>query len=153
MFSKEEAKEYRREFWTAFGIIMKKHSSETGGKVNWINYQTKVKDFYIRLHADNKKVGLSFDFQMPDSELRAIFWEQMLELKAVFEAEIGECLWLDSDVLETGIEISRVQMMKEGVSVFNKDTWPRAFSYLEDKLLAVDRFWADFGRMFQDLAN
>lgn len=153
MFSKEESRQYRVAFWTAFGLIMKKHPSQTGVKVNWINYQSKVKDLYIRLHADNKKVGLSLDFQMSDPDLRALFWEQMEELRTVFESEMGECQWKEKEYLETGHELARVVLFKEKVSVFNKQTWPEAFLFLEQKLLAFDSFWSDFGRMFHNLAN
>ena len=40
MYTKQEAAQLRKEFWTAFGQYMKPVPTEDGEKVNWINYKT-----------------------------------------------------------------------------------------------------------------
>ena len=50
MFSKEEAANLKKEFWTAFGKSFPK---------KWLLYDTKIKDFSFKFYADNKKAEVS----------------------------------------------------------------------------------------------
>jgi hypothetical protein len=50
IFSKEEAANLKKEFWTAFGKSFPK---------KWLLYDTKIKDFSFKFYADNKKLEVS----------------------------------------------------------------------------------------------
>ncbi len=47
MFSKQEASQLRKDFWTAFGLYMRPIPSAEGDKINWINYKTGEKDIFL----------------------------------------------------------------------------------------------------------
>ena len=49
MFSRQEASQLRKEFWTAFGTYMKPVPSAEGEKVNWLNYKTGEKDVFFKM--------------------------------------------------------------------------------------------------------
>ena len=76
MYSKEESKSLRKEFWTSFGVYMKKYNKVYQGKINWVNYNTKCKDIYFRLDVNKKKASFSFDLQHRDSGLRELFYDK-----------------------------------------------------------------------------
>jgi hypothetical protein len=46
MFSKQEAQQLKKEFWTAFGKSFPR---------KWILYDTKIKDMSFKFYADKKK--------------------------------------------------------------------------------------------------
>ncbi len=151
MYSKDEAKSLRKEFWTTFGVYMKKYNKVYQAKVRWVNYNTKVKDIYFRLEVDKKKAFFSFDLQHKDDGLRELFYEQFTELKAVITDSFeDELTWEQQYETPYGIN-SRIYTELEGVSVFNKNDWATIFPFLERNIVSAHDFWEDFGEIFKNL--
>ena len=94
MYSKEETKKLKRDFWTSFGVYMKKHNVRLGKKINWVNYNTKIKDIYFRLNVTNKKATFYIEIQHKDLDIREIYYEQFTELKKVLESNFNPHLIL-----------------------------------------------------------
>lgn len=153
MYSKAESKSLRKEFWTSFGIYMKKYNKLYQTKVNWVNYNTKCKDIYFRLDVTKKTASFSFDLQHRDEGLREIFYEQFTELKAVisdsFECELT---WIPEYETEYGIS-SKIMTELENVSVFNKNDWHTIFPFLEQNIVSAHDFWNEFSDIFKNLED
>jgi hypothetical protein len=149
MYTRDELKEIRSEFWTNFGKIMKPHRSQTGEHIRWTNYRTGVKDMYFRLNIDHHRATLSIDLQHPDLGIRDLFWEQLFEFKSLLSSHINsELYWHYSYTLKEGQNISHVVCYLEGVSLNDKNTWPNAFAFLKSNILNLDAFWADARDIF-----
>ncbi|MBL4705110.1 MAG: DUF4268 domain-containing protein [Flavobacteriales bacterium] len=149
MFSKEEARELKTLFWTAFGKYMGKHNSASGSKVKWVNYKTGVNDIYIRLHCDAKKASISIDLQHQDEGIRELFLEQFQQLKAILDAQLKEEWdWNSEHYTETGQKIVRISKTRNGVNLFRKDDWKEIFEFYESRMVALDAFWSEFGELF-----
>ena len=153
MYSKKETKSLRKEFWTTFGVYMKKYNKAYEVKVRWVNYNTKVKDIYFRLDVDKKKAVFSFDLQHKDDGLRELFYDQFKELKTVITDSFPEELtWEQKHETIHGVT-SKIYIELEGVSVFNKNDWGAIFPFLEKNIVAAHDFWDDFGETFKNLEN
>jgi hypothetical protein len=57
MFSKEEATQLRKEFWTSFGKSFPR---------KWLLYNTKIKGFTFKFVADKKKAMVCLDIENTD---------------------------------------------------------------------------------------
>ena len=148
MFSKEEAKRLKTEFWTSFGLYMKKHKNQNNEKINWVNYKTKVKDIYFRLNVDNKKASFSIDIQQNDIGIRQLFYEQFTELKVIITNSFQhELEWDEEYYTEFGLT-SKIGCELKGISVNNKNTWKEIFQFMEQNMLDAHSFWSDFGEVF-----
>ena len=148
MFSKEEARKLKTEFWTSFGFYMKKHRNHRNEKINWVNYKTKCKDIYFRLDVDNKKANFSIDIQQNDEGIRTLFYEQFTELKTVLNSSFEyELEWDLEYYTEHGV-ISRIGCELKGISVNNKNTWKEIFLFMERNILDAHNFCEDFGEIF-----
>lgn len=154
MLGREELKELRTEFWTAFGIVMKPHHSETGFNVRWTNYRTGVKDLYFRLDMEGKRAVVAIDFQHSDEGIRDLFWEQFNEYKAYFHSTMEE-EWIWDDRYHPHLDIARARVwnFKEGVSLYKKETWPEAFAFLKSNMIKLDSFWNDVRLTFIELSR
>src|SRR5690554_7794162 len=82
MFSKEERKALNAAFWTRFKEKAGVNKGANGKRINWVNYPTRVKQIYIRLHADTKIARFSIDIQDKDEGVRMLVWEQFEELRS-----------------------------------------------------------------------
>ena len=152
MFSKQEASQLRKDFWTAFGQYMKPVPSFEGEKVNWLNYKTGEKDVLFKMEADNKKATISIDIVHPDIEIQELYYEQLLQLKNMFEKIAGDKWhWILHTSDENGKLISRICSEVDGVSIFNKADWPALISFFKPRIIALDEFWSNAKYGFEAL--
>jgi len=153
MFTKEEKRKFKTDFWTSFGVYMRKHNAKLG-KVRWVNYRTHIKDMYFRLDIDTKKASVSIDFQHKDDSIRNLFYEQLIELKTVLHNSIGDdWVWEEFCFNEFGQPVSKVQIVLENVSIYNKEDWQNVFYFYEKRLLGLHGFWVDFKDIFKQLED
>ncbi len=145
MLKPEERKAFNEAFWGEFRLLMRRYNSSNKRGINWLNYPTDVKHLYLRLHCDNLGCALRMDFQFKDAAVREVVWEQMEELKAVLEQEMGtDGIWTRNLSAPEGFIFDRIEWVNPELNYYQKDHWPAIHSYLKDRLLAFDRFYQEF---------
>lgn len=137
MFSKEEATQLRKEFWVSFGKSFPR---------KWLLYNTKVKGFSFKFVADRKKAMVCLDIDSSDSIKNELLWNQMVALKSVIEEEyLPEIIFDDSFELENGKTIYRIYVpLKEKFSIYNKNTWSKAYEFFVDKMTQFEFIYYEF---------
>ena len=152
MYSKHEAAQLKREFWTAFGQYMTPIVSGEGEKVSWVNYKTGEKNIAFRLDADNKKARVAIELSHSDPGIQQLYYEQFQQLKNIFEASVeGAWSWQLHTTDDYGKTISRVTTELTGVSVFKKEDWPTLISFFKTHIIALDEFWSNVKYSFEVL--
>ena len=153
MYGKEESIALRKLFWTSFGKYIGHNRNAAGRKIKWLNYRTGVKNIYFRLEVDKRKARVCIDLQHSDEGIRALFYEQFLEVKTVFTdiTKTSEWIWLDYYCNEYNKEMSRIYVEIENVNLYDKSTWNTIFPFFSKHLLAVDEFWEEFKDLFKEL--
>lgn len=136
MFSKEESKQLRQEFWIAFG---KSYPHK------WILYDTKIKGLSLKFHFNLKKATVSIHIETSDLEQRIHLWEKLVALKTILKEEyLQEVIYEEYYVLDNSKEISRVYVTKNKVSIHNKNTWQETMVFLEAKMLLLEKFFEEY---------
>lgn len=136
MFSKEESKALRKEFWISFGKSFPR---------KWILYNTKIKGFSFKFHFDTKKAIVALDIENADLEKRIHYYEKMQSLKTVItENYISDLIYEDIYLLESGKEISRIYLQKDHVSIHNKNTWQETMEFFNQSMQKFEEFYRDF---------
>ncbi len=152
MYSKEEKKAFKVEFWTNFSFYMRKYSQKHG-TINWSNYKTKIKDLYFRLDFNETEARFSIELQHPDS-IRELFFEQFTELKVVLEKAIGTPLvWEELNINEYDKAICRIYVVLPHVNLFNKEDWPQVTTFFEKKIVKLHVFWLEYKEIFKNLES
>ena len=136
MFSKEESKKLRQDFWIAFGKSYPR---------KWILYNTKVKGLLFRFQFDLKNAMVSMDVEHADLETRIELWEKVVSLKSILkDGFLPEAIFEDYFLLENGKEISRVYVKIDQVSIHNKNTWQETMIFLDEKMALFERFFTEY---------
>jgi hypothetical protein len=152
MYTKQEATQLKKEFWTAFGQYMTPVMSADGEKVSWVNYKTGEKNIAFRLEADNKKAMVAIELTHTDTDVQQLYYEQFLQLKKIFESTAGEeWTWHLHTTDEYGRIISRIYTELQQVSVFKKEDWPALISFFKSNIIALDEFWSNVKYSFEAL--
>ena len=136
MFSKEEAAQLRKEFWTSFGKSFPR---------KWLLYNTKMKGFSFKFVADRKKALVCLDIENPDELVNLLYYDQLLSLKVLLETELPEVIFDDEYELESDKKIHRIYVpFEREFSVHNKNTWRDCFEFYVAIMNKFELFFHEF---------
>jgi len=152
MYTREQASQIRKEFWTTFGNYMSPIKSAEGLNINWLNYKTGLKYVYFRLDADKRNASAGIEITHPDEGIQELFFEQFEELKSLLHNYLNEeWEWILHTSDENGKTICRIYKELTNVNVFNKEDWPKLISFFKPRIIALDEFWCDAKYSFDSL--
>lgn len=114
-------------------------------------YNTKIKDFSFKFYADKKKAEVSLDIEMKDEVFRDAYYNKIWSLEDILKDFVGDFHKEEFYTLESGKVISRIWVEKEGVSVFNKNTWREAFEFFVEKMDGFERFYYEYEDFIKDV--
>lgn len=136
MFSKEESRKIRHQFWTSFGKSFPR---------KWILYNTKIKGMSFKFHFDTKKAIIALDLET-DLENRIKYWEKLITLKSIIKNEyLPEAVFEEEYFLDNGKEISRIYVeLGEKVSIHNKNTWLITMQFFNETMINFEAFFVAF---------
>ncbi|AUS06447.1 DUF4268 domain-containing protein [Pseudotamlana carrageenivorans] len=136
MFSKEESRRLKQEFWTSFGKSFPR---------KWILYNTKLKGFSFKFHFDNKTALVALDVE-DDLEHRIKYWEKLLALQSILKDEfLPEAIYEEEYILENYKEISRIYVpLEQKVSIHNKDSWRDVMTFFNEKMNLFEAFFEEY---------
>ncbi len=133
MFSKEESRRLRQEFWTSFGKSFPR---------KWILYNTKVKDFSFKFHFERKRAFVSLDIEDENLENRVKYWEKITSLRSLLLDILPDAILDEVHHLENGKEISRIYILYEKkVSIYNKNTWREVMEFFNERMAKFEEFY------------
>ncbi len=136
MFSKEDSKKIRQEFWTTFG---KEYPRK------WLLYNTKIKDVTLKFTFTTKKAQVSIDIEPDDKLIRAYYYDRFLSLKAIISTDFLEnIIFEESYELENGKVISRLYVELPKVSIHNKSTWNDTMIFLDQHMDKLETFFLEY---------
>ncbi|MDR0802023.1 DUF4268 domain-containing protein [Fluviicola sp.] len=153
MYTKDELRQFRTDFWNQFNLKMKKIKSSSGRKMNWLAYPSDVKDIYIRIDTDGKGARLTFDIQGKDEGVRQILWEQLQELKIVMESEMGtDGIWIENASSLSVPKFNRILWERNDLNFFKPEDHTEIQNFLADRLIHFDAFYQEFKDILINLA-
>ncbi|VXC16101.1 conserved hypothetical protein [Flavobacterium sp. 9AF] len=143
MYSKEEALQLKKDFWTSF--------SENYPR-KWLLYNTKIKDFSFKFYIDNKKAQVILEIEPKEETKRKIYYEKVYSLKNILlEDFIEDVIFEQHYTLDNGKVVSRIWVEKANVSINNKNCWEETFDFFYEKMDAFERFFYEYEDYLNDL--
>ena len=135
MFSKEDSRKLREEFWIAFGKSFPN---------KWILYKTKIKGLSFKFHFDLRLAMVSIDVDT-EFEQRIKIWDKLVALKSILlEEYLPEAVHEDFFLLENKKEISRIYVELKNVSIHNKNTWRETMEFLNQSMHQIEVFFEEY---------
>ncbi len=140
MFTKEESKRLREEFWISFG---KSYPHR------WLLYDTKIKGLALKFHFGLKNATVSLNIELFALEMRIELWEKLVSLESILINQyLPQAQFEDSFILENQKEISTVYVEKINVSIHNKETWRETMVFLNGNMLRLEAFFNEYREVF-----
>ena len=136
MFSKEDSRLLREEFWTSFGKSFPR---------KWLLYNTKIKGLTFKFYFDTKKAFVSLDLE-DDLENRINCWDKLEALKNILHNTfLPEAIYEEEFYLDNGKEISRIYVpLEQKVSIHNKNSWQQVMEFFNQTMPQFEAFFEEY---------
>lgn len=136
MYSREESKKIRQEFWTGFGKNYPR---------KWLLYNTRIKDLSLKFTFTRRIAEVSIDLDATDEIMRQYYYEKLQSLESILKEEyLPNAVFAEEYELENGKIISRIYVTKEEVNIHNKKQWPEVQEWLAKKMDALENFFVEY---------
>lgn len=141
MFSKEESRIMRQEFWISFGKSFPR---------KWILYDTKLKGLSFKFHFDTKRALVALDLE-DHLENRIAFWERLRALESILRDEfLPDAVYEETYFLDNGKEISRIYVpLEQKVSIHNKNSWQDVMVFFDENMSRFEAFFEDYKEIIE----
>jgi len=151
MFSKEESKALRLEFWNRFKAISQQERGKRGLKRNWMLKQTGVKGLTLRYNVDREHVAVGYEIYFKDKFREALLMESFEGIKHLLEEKLDEVLiWDDAFVTEEGRKCARIYVQMQGVDIFKKADWEKMWTFMMKNMFIMEQFFVDFREFIEN---
>ncbi|WP_296317232.1 DUF4268 domain-containing protein [Winogradskyella sp. UBA3174] len=142
MFSKEESRILRQDFWTSFGKSF---------PTKWVLYDTKIKGVALKFHFDTNSALIALDLE-DHLENRINCWEKLVTLKNILQKDyLTDAIYEEEYYLENGKEISRIYLsLEQKVSIHNKNTWRDVMEFFNTKMTLFEAFFEEYRDIIKD---
>ncbi|MBN1117938.1 MAG: DUF4268 domain-containing protein [Bacteroidales bacterium] len=145
MFTKEEKKAIREEFWNKFKTYSNRKKLKINKPGKWIMNDTGIRQLKLKFHFDTEKAFAGFEIETRNIDKRIELFDKLEKLKSVIEKSFPfEVKWiLEEPVAETKT-VSRVISVMHNVSVYNRECWPEVFSFLYETMLPTEDIFLEY---------
>ncbi len=145
MFSKEEAKELREEFWDQFKRMSAGRRGRKKLPGNWMLDQTGIKALNLRFHVDREVAQVGIDLETRNMDKRIELFEKLESLKKLLEEAMElPLIWELEYIRENGKSVSRIYLQMEGVDIYKRDTWNEAHKFMFTNMMKLEAFFQEY---------
>lgn len=140
MYSKEELKQLKTEFWEGFGTYCSQIPALKRRKSKFMLYNTKMKGVEMKFDALRTGVFVILEFNHHDPKKRMEKYEQFEQYKTIIEKQFPEGLiWDMAYIRECGSEVSRIYTQKLGLDFHRRFQWMECYEFMSGEMLKLEK--------------
>ena len=139
MYSKEQAKQLRLDFWKGFGVYSKQLDYLKPNRGRWILYYTKIKDLELKFEVQRQVVRVMIEVNHKDENKRLDLFEQLQRYKKIIEEAYGGALnWDFFYTTSSGNEVCRIYAQNDHFDFHNQDHWTEMYRYMAKEMMQLE---------------
>lgn len=140
MYSKDELKNLKLEFWESFAAFCEVQPYLRGRKKIWTLYDTKVKGVELKFDATREGAYVILEVNHRGEEARLEMFERLTWYKDTLETDFPEGLtWDICFVRDTGKQVARIYTSKSGIDFHRRQDWGEFFSFMASQMYLLER--------------
>ena len=140
MYSKDELKNLKLEFWESFAAFCEVQPYLRGRKKIWTLYDTKVKGVELKFDATREGAFVILEVNHRGEEARLEMFDRLTWYKDTLETDFPEGLtWDICFVRDTGKQVARIYTSKSGIDFHRRQDWGEFFSFMASQMYLLER--------------
>ncbi len=145
MYSIEQKKEIREEFWLKFKTYsnLLKLKNKKPGK--WIMKDTGIKQLNLKFHFDEQIAYAGIEIESRNIDKRIILFDKLEKLKNILTSKTPHPLiWeLDKNITQKDSS-SLVYAMIKDVNIYDRNCWDKVFKFLYDVMDPIEDVFTEY---------
>ena len=140
MYSKDELKRLKTEFWTTFGQFSQLKRSRLGYDKKWVLYKTKLKGLELKFDFIGNSCIVAIEIDTNYSKSEDYISKINLLKDEIISSSTAK---LHSEYLQlqrTNKRVYRIFFEKDELSFKNKNLWPDIFEFFFDHMIVLEGF-------------
>ena len=151
MYTREEAKVLRKEFWILFGQRCEIVPGLVDRKKKWVLYDTKISGIDLKFDIDQNEATVMIEINPKSENRRLQIFESLEKYKGLLEVGFTDGLkWNLCMQLESGKEVARIYTRKRGVNIYRQNQWPDIYNFLINNMLTLERNFMELRDLILD---
>lgn len=139
MYSKEELKQLKKEFWEGFGTYCSHIPALKRRKSKFMLYNTKMKGVEMKFDASREGAFVILEINLHDAKLRLKKYEQFEQYKSIMEKQFPNGLiWDSAYIREAGNEVCRIYSQKTGIDLHRRIQWMDFYQFMSSEMLKLE---------------
>lgn len=141
MYTKEEKKNMRIDFWEAY----KEYSKQHGRKMmSWILTKTAIAECQLKFDMRDNSAFVMIQVDHKTDERRFEVYNKFKKYKPIIDETCGEdIVWDEHYFIEGFKEISTIYYKLNEVDIYSKDKWEKTFSFFFTKMCLLEDAYED----------
>lgn len=140
MYTKEEVKQLKKEFWEGFGIYCSEIPQLKKRKSKFLLYNTKMKGVELKFDATRDGAFVILEINHPDLQKRYELYEKFEMYKTIMEKNFPDGLiWNFAYIRECGTEVCRIYTCKAGIDIHRRIQWMEFYQFLSAEMLKLEK--------------
>ncbi|MCW0482754.1 DUF4268 domain-containing protein [Gaoshiqia sediminis] len=151
MYTREEAKQLRKKFWTLFGQRCEIVPELAGRKKKWVLYDTKISGLDLKFDIDRNEAMVMIEINHRDEDRRLAMFELLEKYKPLLEDGFDEGLhWELCYTRDSGEQVCRIFTTQQGLDIHRQNQWPDIYNFFIEKMLILERNFMDIRDVIQE---
>ncbi len=140
MYSKDELKNLKREFWESFAAFCEVQPYLCRRRKIWTLYNTKVKGVELKFDATREGAFVILEINHRNEEERLEMYEKLTWYKETLEKKFPEGLiWDMCYIRDTGKQVARIYTEKKGIDFHRREDWGEFFQFMATQMYQLER--------------
>lgn len=140
MYSRDELKNLKLEFWESFAAYCEVQPFLKGRKKIWTLYDTKVKGVELKFDATRNGAYVILEVNHKSEDARLEMFERLTWYKDTLDMDFPDGLiWDICFVREAGKEVARIYTVKEGIDFHRREHWGEFFRFMATEMFLLER--------------
>ncbi|HEY3371640.1 MAG TPA: DUF4268 domain-containing protein [Prolixibacteraceae bacterium] len=139
MYSKDETKLLRKEFWIVFARRCEIVPELKHKKKKWVLYDTGLSGIDLKFEVTRKEALVMIEINSGEESRRLQIFETIQKYRKLLEVGFDKPLiWDGCYVRESGQEVCRIYTLLPNVDFHQQIQWPTIFNFLIDNMLILE---------------
>lgn len=140
MYSKEELKQLKKEFWEGFGTYCSLVPALKRRKSKFMLYNTKMKGVELKFDATRSGASVILEINLSNTDQRLEKFEQFVLHKSTMEKQFLQGLiWNSKYIRECGTEVSRIYTEKTDIDLHRRIQWLEFYKFMTDEMIKLEK--------------
>lgn len=155
MYSKEEMKALKRDFWTEFDNYCASDATLSKRRTKFMLYNTRVKGIEMKWVVEPNLIEVVMEFNHPDADKFTEQWAQIEACKSFFSSSFGDdskrLIWNSNYKLhDIDKSVGRIYLSCEGLNFHRRSDWQAIFKFMGENMHKMEKVWIQIKPLFEE---